>query len=368
MDDNVIEIKPPDQLSKLLERLRKLFASGGRPLRHLRWLLPLAILLVMAFKTFYVYVEPNEFGIKVVRIGTSRGVQQQIYTPGFHFLLPFGMQSMERLPRDIQVLELTNSPQTAARDVRVDRAAHIQTSDGFFVDVDVSILYHIVDPYQVFTTIGPGTLFEENGILPKAEPALKTALGELTTEEFYNSPLRVQKTENAKALLNAELKSKGLEVEHVLVRYFKYSDEIQRNIEEKKLKDQLVFKNQAEGRAATEEATLKKVIQEGEAAYTVELERGNAYTVRKNAERDRYVRTKRAEGDLLVKLAEAEKVKLKNDALQGQGSERMVGLKMADVYRGLETVILPSDGPTGVNPLDLDTTLKMFDMRQGGKR
>ena len=58
-------------------------------------------------------------------------------------------------------------------------------------------------------------------------------------------------------MLNAELRQKGLKVENILVRYFRYSKEIQKNIEEKKLKDQLVFKNQAEARAAIEEAKLK---------------------------------------------------------------------------------------------------------------
>ena len=122
--------------------------------------------------------------------------------------------------------------------------------------MDVSILYRIEDPYLVFTKIGPGELFISNGIVPKAEPALKATLGELTTEEFYNSPLRVQKTDMAREMLNRELNEKGLHIEHALVRYFKYSDEIQKNIEEKKLKDQLVFKNQAEGRAAAEGAIL----------------------------------------------------------------------------------------------------------------
>ena len=75
----------------------------------------------------------------------------------------------------------------------MEKAAHIQTSDGFFVDVDVSILYHIADPYKVITTIGPGRLYEDNGIIPKVESKLKETLGEMTTEEFYNSPLRAEK-------------------------------------------------------------------------------------------------------------------------------------------------------------------------------
>jgi len=66
-----------------------------------------------------------------------------------------------------------------------------------------------------------------------------------------------------------------------------------------------------------------------------------------------------------IQLAEASKVKLRNEALQGAGAERMVGLKMADVYKGLETIVLPSDGANGINPLDLDKDLKLFDIREG---
>jgi regulator of protease activity HflC (stomatin/prohibitin superfamily) len=357
-----------DQLNKMLARLhaskarfRKLKLTGG-----LKIGLTLLVMLVVFYNMFFVYIQPDEYGIKVVRVGLNRGVQTEVYQAGLSFVLPFGLQQMHRLPKNIQVLELTNSPQTAAESARKDRAAHIQTSDGFFVDVDVSMLYHIKDPYLVFTTIGPGALFEDNGIIPKAEPALKETLGKLTTEEFYNSPKRVQKAEEAKDLLNQELNQKGLEIDQVLVRYFKYSPEIQKNIEEKKLQDQMVFTNQAAARAAREEAQLKKIVQEGTVIAAVEMEKGKAYVTRKIAEKDLYVRKIKAEADLLVKLAEAQRVRLKNDALKGIGSERMVALKMADVYRGLDVIILPSDGPNGVNPLDLNNALKLFDVRQGG--
>jgi hypothetical protein len=236
------------------------------------------------------------------------------------------------------------------------------------VDVDVSILYHIKDPYLVFTTIGPGTLYEDNGIIPKAEPALKETLGKLTTEEFYNSPMRVQKAEEAKQNLNVELKVKGIEVDQVLVRYFIYSPEIQKNIEAKKLQDQMVFTNQSAARAAREEAELKKIVQEGMVIAAVEIENGKAYVTRKIAEKDLYARKIKANADLQVKLAEAERVRLKNEALKGIGSERMVALKMADAYKGLDVIILPSDGPHGVNPLNLDNALQLFDVRKGGNK
>ena len=95
-------------------------------------------------------------------------------------------------------------------------------------------------------------------------------------------------------------------MDQVLVRYFKYSPEIQKNIEEKKLQDQMVFTNQSAARAAKEEAELKKIVQEGTVIAAVEMEKGKAYVTRKIAEKDLYVRKIKAEADLLVKLAEAE--------------------------------------------------------------
>ena len=353
------------------ERLGPMSRVSGR-FRFLRsrWVkiaVGLALLFIASFNSLFVYVAPNEYGIKVVRLGAQRGVHREPYGPGLHFV-PFGLQRMYTLPRDIQVLELTAFPDTASTSARTVNAAHIQTSDGFFVDVDVSVLYHIEDPYLVFTTIGPGALFEDNGIIPKTEPALKETLGELTTEDFYNSPLRVQMTHEAMVRLNRELASKGIVVDQVLIRYFRYSDEIQRNIEEKKLKDQLVFKNQAEARAAEEEAELKRVIQEGEWQVHVKLAEGEAYVTRRLAERDLYVRATSARADLLIQLAEARRTELRNEALQGQGSDRMVGLEMAKVLQSLDVVILPSDGENGVNPMDMETMLELFEVRsQGGE-
>ncbi|BBO80888.1 hypothetical protein DSCO28_14540 [Desulfosarcina ovata subsp. sediminis] len=359
-----------DQLENILAFIDRSKGTLGRLKLTfgLKIVVVLAATLIVCYQLFLVYVQPDQYGIKVVRIGLNRGVQKEVYHAGLTFVLPFGFQQMYSLPKGIQVLELTNFPETAAEAARKDRAAHIQTSDGFFVDVDVSMLYHIKDPYLVFTTIGPGTLFEDNGIIPKAEPALKETLGKLTTEEFYNSPLRVRKAEEAKAQLNRELNPKGLEIDQVLVRYFKYSPEIQKNIEEKKLQDQMVFTNQAAARAAKEEAQLKKIVQEGMVIAAVEMEKGKAYVTRKIAEKDLYVRKIKADADLLVKLAEAERVRLKNDSLKGIGSERMVGLKMADVYKGLDLIILPSDGSSGINPLNLDNTLQLFDVRKGGDK
>ncbi|GBE16120.1 SPFH domain / Band 7 family protein [bacterium BMS3Abin14] len=343
------------------------FKMQGKGSKILMSILALLILAGLAYNMLLVYVGPNQYGIKEVKIGIRRGIQKKIYKTGLQFVLPMGFERMYLFPRDLQVFEMTNTPTRATRLHRYTKAAHIQTSDGFFVDVDLAIIYHIIDPYKVITTVGPGTMFEDNGIIPKAEPVLRQALGELSTEQFYNSPLRYEKSLKAQKILDAELRPKGIAVDDVLVRYFRYSDEIQKNIEAKKLQDQLVFKNQAEKKAAAEGAKVKKVIAEGEADIKVKLQEGDAYQVKRLAERDLYVRSKHAAGDLQVKLAEARKTALKNAALRGAGSERLVGLSMAEVYKGLDLIVLSSDGKQGVNPLDLQRTLQMFGVRKGAR-
>jgi len=362
MSDNIPD--PIEALSRFLKR----FAGGGGEGREAggrggkswpKFALIALIVLYVALKFFFTYVGPDEFGIKRVKIGPSAGIEESRYETGLYFVVP-GITEVFRFPKKLQGFEMTNQRKGRLPDFHYDKAAHIQTSDGFYVDVDVTILYRIADPYLIATKLGTGHQYRYAGIEPKAEPILKEALGTLTTEEFYNSPLRFEKTLMARELLNKDLAEKGLTVDHVLIRYFKYSKEIQKNIEEKKLKDQLVFKNQAEARAAQELAKLKKVTQEGIAEVNVKLEEGKAYVMKKNAERDLYSRKRHADADLQIKLAEAEKTRLINQANRMAGSDRRVAIEMAEVLTGLDLIVLPSDGRSGVNPLDLTEMLKLF--------
>ena len=319
-------------------------------------LVVLGLVLIGGFvvlQTCFTYIRPYEVGIKQVKIGPGKGIQERVYGPGLVFVKPF-MDKIHRFPQHLQVLDLTGR-----------NSANIQTSDGFFVDVEATILFRISDPLLLIQSLGPGQNFITQGINPKAIPYLKESLGELTTEDFYNSPLRVQKADQARDRLNEEMLSKGITVEHVLVRYFQYSSEIQRNIEEKKLQDQLVFKNQSEGRAATEAAQITRVVEEGEANVLVTLQEGEAYKITKDAEKDLYVRSKRAEADLLVQLAEAKRTELKNEAMRAVGADKAVALEMAEVLAGLDFIILPVGGTGGINPLDLSSLTELFGVENG---
>ena len=143
-----------------------------------------------------------------------------------------------------------------------------------------------------------------------------------------------------------------------MVRHYTYDDRYQEAIEQRKIQDQLVFKNQAETVAAGREAEKNRVLAEGQARVEVEQERGRAEVRRIEADANLYYRKKVAEGDLQVALAEAEGIRLENAALRAAGASNLVGLKMADVMRGARVIVVPTDGADGINPLDLDSLVE----------
>jgi regulator of protease activity HflC (stomatin/prohibitin superfamily) len=263
----------------------------------------------------------------------------------------------------MQVLNFSDSTSESSLKTRTAPSIRIQTSDGYNVQLDVSVLYRIEDAYKVFTEAGPGRAFEDRLVIPRADRILRKTLGELNSEEFYQGPRRIEKGSAAHQMLATELQPYGIAVDAVLVRKYVYDTRYQQLIEGRKIKDQTVFLRQAEAAAAIEQRKRDTVIAEGKATSEVELSRGRAEVQKLAASADLYRRKRAAEGKLLVELAEAKGTGLENSALQGAGSENMVGLKMADVLRGLKVVVLSSDGKDGLNPLDLQSLLRKFEVR-----
>src|SRR3954468_21961904 len=333
---------------------------------RLLWILGAGLLvLLVGYNSCTTYVRPGEAGVKQIKFGMGKGIEPTVYGTGLHYIGPG--ETMHRFPLRLQVLELSNSRSEATEDLEGHRAGpgvNIQTSEGYTVQVDVTVLYRIQDPFKVMTTIGPGRLFEDSAVIPRATQDLRRSLGELDAEDFYRGSKRTVKALEAQLAVQSEVKEKGIEVLHVLVRRYTYDQRYQAAIEQRKIQDQTVYKNEAEAKAASANAAKNKIVAEGAAAVQVELARGEAEVKKLEAEADLYRRRKAADGDLLVKLAEAQGTELENQALRGVGSENMVGLRMADALRNTRVIVLPTDGEGGMNPLDLRTLLKRFDVKE----
>lgn len=310
-------------------------------------------------------IEPDELGVRQVYLGPNKGVQQTILGAGLHLVIP-GYERLHVFPRDLQVLELNDSElahvsndRDAARreDFLVAPAIRIQTSEGYQVTVDISVLYRVTDPYKVVTTVGAGRIYETKVVARRADKILRQTLGKLDAEDFYNDDLRIRMAEETRQQLSADLDNWGIQVWGVLIRHYAYDQRYQNAIEQRKIQDQNVFKNQAEAFSASKEAEKNRVLAEGQAGVDVELERGRAEVRKINAEADSYYRQRVAEGDLLVSLAEAEGTQLENRALQQAGAANIVGLEMAEALQGTRVIVVSTTGNGATNPLDLDSLI-----------
>jgi hypothetical protein len=150
----------------------------------------------------------------------------------------------------------------------------------------------------------------------------------------------------------------GLKIEYVLIRYPQYHEAVQARIEARNIQEQTKQKNIMEASLAQALGALKEVEKQGEATLSIKLMDGSNYVTRLTAQMDSYRRKRASEANKIIAVAEAEKQRMINDAYQGAGSERLVGLQWAKVLSGLDTIVLESGGPNGFNPLNLDSLMK----------
>jgi regulator of protease activity HflC (stomatin/prohibitin superfamily) len=327
------------------------------------WLIAGALLAIYVLSaSCSTYIPPNMTGVRQVYYGSQAGIRNEVYGPGLHFVIG-GVERLHQFPHDLQMINFSDSPSEVSVSFRGAPSIKIQTSDGYNVQLDVTVLYRLLDPYKVFVEAGPGKAFEDRLVIPRADRILRKTLGELNSEEFYQGPKRIEKAKAAHDQLLTEVAGYGIQIEAVLVRGYTYDQRYQQLIVGRKIKDQTVFLRQAEAKAAIEQRKRDTIVAEGKAAQETELSRGQAEVEKLRAQADLYQRRRAAEGKLLVELADAKGTALENTALQGVGSENLVGLKMAESLRGVKVLVLPSDGKDGTNPLDVGALLRKFQVR-----
>ena len=357
--------RDPSRLAGLGQGLTKLAPTGLSLL-----ILLVFVLVAILYATCTQYIKPDQFAVKQVDVPVplftgAAGIHTNIFNTGIQWRMP-GCEKFLIFPKSVRAVTLHSkgrSEETPEKFVRFEDAAHIQTSDGFFINLDVSILYRVIEPYKVVREFGAGDLYEQNGIVFQAEPTLKATMGTLHPEDFFNASNRVAKQEETRDKFNEFLIPRGLKVEHVLIRYPRYHEAVQARIEARNIQEQTKQKNIEEARLAQATGNLNEVLRQGEANLSIKLMEGSNFVTRLTAEMDSYRRKKSSEANRVIALAEAERQRMINESYQGAGADRLVGLEWAKVLSGLDTIVLESGGPNGFNPLNLETLMKQLKLK-----
>ena len=321
------------------------------------------VLLVVFYGACTARVHPNEFGVEQKKFGFTTGIVNRAYGPGLYFV---GVgAAMHTFPREIHVLEATNDRAESrgkAKDEdvssKVDRyfdqrdrllgkathrvveALNVQTSDGYAVTCDVTLLYAIADPVRIAKDFGWGSLYVDSFALNTFRNGVLATLGKMNAEQFYDEKTRIAAVRDAETFIRARFVDRGFKVEKLLLRNYRYAADYEKSLHDKKVAVQLAEKNRKQGLVNEEKATLQQIESKGNAAITIAESEVNAKITKVKAEADLYSSQVRARGDKEVNVAAAEAKRLKADALTTAGGRYVVALETAKMFENIDAAVM----------------------------
>ncbi len=327
---------------------------GGRLFSFLLKLLLVLSPLIVLRGCVITYVGPGEIGLRQIAFGPNKGLQKTLVKPGYRRQMR-GYETIRTFPRDLQIIEFTNSESERGPDHRTVSAINVPTVDGYPVAVDVTVMYRIADPFKVVSQFGFGTAYEDQVIIRLTDPLVKQHLGELRAEEFYGVQ-RLVHAHNLRLDLAKRFRDSGIQLADVLVRQYDYPDTFQQLTEQKKIQDQSVLTNRALTRQAEVDTRLRQTVAEGQNLVNVRASEFQAQITGINAQRSLYERSRHAEADLLVRNAESKGTELINNAMEGAGSDKLLKLRKGlALLNSIKGPIYITEDPTdlvrlGVHP------------------
>ena len=326
----------------------------------------LVVVVVLAVSFLYAScttrVLPNNWGVEQRKFGLKTGIVDTAFGPGLYFVGP-GV-TMHTFPREIHVLEASYDREDALRKGgssvsgpvndyferrsrllgdathRVIDALNVQTSDGYAVTADVTLLYSIEDPVRVARDFGWGSLYVDSFVINTFRNGVLTTIGKLNAESFYDEAVRIKAIEETEALLQQRFAERGFKVDKLLLRNYRYVEAYEKSLEAKKVAVQLTEKNRKEGLVNEEKAKLKQIESKGNAAITIAESEVSARIAKVRAEADLYSSQARARADKEVNVATAEAKRLKADALTTSGGRYVVALETAKMFDNIEGAVM----------------------------
>lgn len=312
---------------------------------------------LLFYLSFTAHVAPNQWGVELRKFGFSKGIHPTPYGPGLYFVGPG--TTMYTFPREQHLLEASSErqeqkgkypDQSAAIDEyfnrrsellgdathRVVEAINVQTSDGYAVSTDVSLLYSIVDPIRVARDFGWGSLYVDAFVINTFRNSVLQTLGKMNAESFYNEVVRIAAIKDAESLLQQRFAERGFKVERLVLSSYRYVPNYEKSLRDKKVAVQLAEKNRKEGLVNEERAKLQSIESKGNASITIAEAEVEAQISKITAEAELYASRTRARGDTEYNVAQAESKRLKASALQNAGGKYVVAMENAKMLDSIE--------------------------------
>jgi regulator of protease activity HflC (stomatin/prohibitin superfamily) len=308
----------------------------------------------------------TEVGVRTRKISlTGKGVENKAYAPGSTYIfLPF-INDWHTFDTKLQNLEMVFDQRRGDRRTRDDLL--FKTIDGNDISLDVIIAYRIdadKAPYILQNVAEDNHILRDKIVRTIARSKPRDIFGELTTEEFYVADKRELQAQRAKEVLQEMLGPLGIVVEKVLTKDYRFNQEYQKAIEDKKVADQQVQKNRSAQHAALEE--YKRKLEEAKGEVNKMIADADGTYRKAKIEADVYFEKQKllAEAIKAEGIAEAKGIQEMNNALAGSGGEALVKLRIAEAMQGKKIMLLPvSEGGMNLKTTDINQLINTMGVR-----
>lgn len=254
------------------------------------------------------------------------GVQEDVLTPGVHFVGP--LDKVKDFPIAQQQLVLSNNPADYNKDEHPDW--HVDApADGGMVKMNLTINYNfmadgVTDLYAKFNGMD-GDAIVENMVQNSIIAYIKEVTPQFTVMDIYST----QRSEVSRAItdyLNEKLGEEyGINIASALIIDVQLDETLQAKIQAKEQAKQDAEKAELDKQTALAEAEVKKVNAETDAAVAIEKAKGEAERTRIAAEAQAEANKIISESitEELIRMKEAE-ARLKHGWITVKGAEAIV--------------------------------------------
>lgn len=288
-------------------------------------------------------IEPGEVGVLVKNWGGNRGMQPNTLNTGMHWVNPWVYDA---------IVYDTRIRQYPLEDVQA------QTGDGQPIDLDLTINVGLVDKNVPILHERIGPSYYERIILPVVDASIKNRTATQLSDRVYTGAGRLAIQEGIEEDLRTALQEYGISASVNLQDVRFQNPEFVRILEQKAGAAQQEEINRRNAIAAEQEAIRVENVARGQRLKTIQEAEAEKERLRLIGEGNQLRDEATARGNLALASAEAEGLRLKNEALSGRGAQYIASMEWAR-YMGPNVKVYGAPvGAPGTNTYIFDQALR----------
>lgn len=289
-------------------------------------------------------VDPGEVGILIKKIGHDRGMQDETLDTGLHWVNP--------ITYDVATYNAKR------RQYQIDDAPS-KTKDGQPIVTDISLDIGLVDAKVPFLHETVGKNWFEAIIYPALRKELRDATTSILSDAIYTSEGRDLASQQITEALQKTGDPVGISILVNLRDISFINQDYIKILEEKAKKAQLIVVKEREAAAAVNEAIRVANIAEGQKQKRIKEAEAQREERRLKGEGQRLEKEENAKGILAIAQAEAEGVRLRREALSGQGGSELVSIEWAkNVGKNIQIYGVPTGAPGTTSIMDINKVIQ----------